>query len=73
MADAARTAVTRKTEKPAMPLRRKIGLVALAVLGVLLAGAGLMGFCDVYQNHVAKDCGADCGTRPPSGTVRGGF
>lgn len=56
-----------------MTLRRKISLAALVVLGVLLAGVALLGFCDVYQNHIARDCGADCGTPPPSGTVRGGF
>lgn len=56
-----------------MTLRRKIALAALVVLGVLLAGVALLGFCDVYQNHVARDCGADCGTPPPSGIVRGGF
>lgn len=65
--------MTRKTKKPAMTSRRKITVVALVVLGVLLAGGALLGFSDVYQNHIARDCGADCGTPPSDGTVEGGF
>ena len=56
-----------------MTSRRKITVVALVVLGVLLAGGALMGFSDVYQNHIAKDCGADCGTPPSEGTVEAAF
>ena len=56
-----------------MTLRRKFTLAALVVLGVLLAGGALLGFYDVYQNHIVKDRGADCGTPPSDGTVEGGF
>ena len=56
-----------------MTLRRKITVVALVVLGVLLAGGALLGFSDVYQNHIARDFGADCGTPPSDGTGEGGF
>ena len=55
-----------------MTLRKMIIVVALVVLGVLLAAGAFLGFCDVYQNHIARDCGADCSTPPPSGTVQGG-
>lgn len=65
--------MTHETETPVMTLRRKITVVALVVFGVLLAAGALLGFCDVYQNHIARDCGAECGTPPSDGTVSGGF
>ncbi|WP_187393059.1 hypothetical protein [Maritimibacter fusiformis] len=56
-----------------MTLPRKIALAALVVLGVLLAGVALLALRDVYQNHIARECGAECGAPPSDGTVEGGF
>ena len=56
-----------------MTLRRKITIAALIVLGILLAGFAALGFCDIYQNHIIRDCGPDCGAPASDGTVEGGF
>jgi len=49
--------MTRKTGNATMTLRGKIVIAALIAFAVLVAG---LGFCDVWQNHILRDCGPDC-------------
>lgn len=65
--------MTHETETPVMTLCRKITVGALVVLGILLAGVALLGFCDVYQNHIARDCGTECGMPAPENAAEGGI
>ncbi len=55
-----------------MPFRRIITIAALVLLGILLAAFLLVGFCDVYQNHIVRDCGANCDRPPSDGAVQRG-
>jgi len=69
-----RTGETRETNTSAITLRKRIAIAALALLAVLLAGGALLGLRDVYQNHIARECGADCGRPAASGdAVQGGL
>lgn len=48
-----------------MNFRRKITFISTALLVIVmivLAVAGLHGF---YQDHIKRDCGADCGRTAP--------
>ncbi len=48
-------------------------MATLIVLDVFLKGGALLCLCDIYQNHVARDCGAECSTPPSDGTAEGRF
>ena len=56
-----------------MIARKRIAVAALAVFGLLLVGFALLGFSDVYRNHIARDCGADCGRPESEGAAQGGL
>lgn len=56
-----------------MTSRRTLIIAALVLLGILLAGFAALEFCDIYQNHIIRDCGPDCDAPPSDGAVEGGF
>lgn len=65
--------MTREKKPSPIASRKKLTIAAFVALGILLAGLALVGVYDVYQNHIARDCGAECGTPPSGGAVQGGF
>lgn len=55
-----------------MTAPRKIAIAAL-VLGLVLAGFAALAANHLYWNHIAAECGADCGGPQSERTVQGGF
>ncbi len=39
-----------------MTFQRTFTIASLVLLGILLAGFAALGFCDIYRNHIAKEC-----------------
>lgn len=51
-----------------MTVRKRITIAALTVLGIFLVALALLGLCDAYRNHIARDCGTDCNRSQSEGT-----
>lgn len=51
------------------PARR----AALLLLVLVLAGLAALAANHVYQNHIATECGAECGGTASRTTMQGGF
>lgn len=56
-----------------MTSRRTLTIAGLVLLGILLAGFAALGFCDIHQNHMIRECGPDRDAPLSDGTVEGGF
>jgi hypothetical protein len=51
-------------------VRGPIAIATFVLLCILLAGFAALGFCDIYRNHIAAECGAGCGRTPSEGDSR---